>query len=181
MSIKDNTNYMSEKRTTKFVVSKSTHYKTFVESKSRHYKLFSLKKRTLQTFVVQESKHCQLLQSKKAHTTNLCSLKKRTLQTFVMKKRTLQTFVVLKSEHYKLCSKKAHTTNFCNKKSGHYKLFQWMAQTNICKQKSQKCAPWVLLSLCCSPLYKIPETKNRIWSLQCFCTYPSYFPTKYVA
>ena len=150
-----------------------------------------MKKRTLQTFVVQESKHCQLLQSKKAHTTNLCNLKKRTLQTFVMKKRTLQTFVmkkrtlqtfvVLKSEHYKLCSKKADTTNFCNKKSRHYKLFQWMAQTNICKQKPQKCAPWVLLSLCCSPLYKIPENKNRIWSLQCFCTYPSYFPTKYVA
>ena len=39
MSIKDNTNYMSEKRTTKFVVSKSAHYKTFVESKSGHYKL----------------------------------------------------------------------------------------------------------------------------------------------
>ena len=39
MSIKDNANYMSEKRTTKFVVSKSAHYKTFVESKSRHYKL----------------------------------------------------------------------------------------------------------------------------------------------
>ena len=122
------------------------------------------------TFVVQESKHCQLLQSKKVHTTNLCSLKKQ----------TLQTFVVLKSEHYKLCSKKADATNFCNKKSRHYKLFQWMAQTNISKQKSQKCTPWVLLSLCCSPLYEIPETKNRIWSLQCFCTYPSYFPIKYV-
>ena len=39
MSIKDNTNYMSEKWTTKFVVSKSANYKTFVESKSRHYKL----------------------------------------------------------------------------------------------------------------------------------------------
>ena len=36
MSIKDN---MSEKRTTKFVVSKSAHYKRFVESKSGHYKL----------------------------------------------------------------------------------------------------------------------------------------------
>ena len=39
MSFKDTTTYMSEKWTTKFVVSKSTHYKTFVESKSRHYKL----------------------------------------------------------------------------------------------------------------------------------------------
>ena len=145
----------------------------------------------LQTFVVQESKHCQLLQSKKsahykplqskkANTTNFCNEKARTTNFCSLKKRTLQTFVVLKSEHYKLCSKKADNTNFCNKKSGHYKLFQWMAQTNICKQKFQKCAPWVLLSLCCSPLYKIPETKNRMWSLQCFCTYPSYFPIKYV-
>ena len=39
MSIKDNANYMSEKQTTKIVVSKSAHYKTFVESKSGHYKL----------------------------------------------------------------------------------------------------------------------------------------------
>ena len=34
ISIKDTTHYMSEKQTTKFVVSKSTHYKTFVESKA---------------------------------------------------------------------------------------------------------------------------------------------------
>ena len=29
-------------------------------------------------------------------------------------------------------------------------------------------------------LYKIPQTKNRTWSLQYFCTYSSHFPIKYL-
>ena len=53
------------------------------------------------------------------------------------------------------------------------------SQTYVNKNP-QKCALRVLFGLCCSPLYKIRQTKNAIWSLQYFCTYPNHFPLKYL-